>query len=130
MVYYINTMFNFKFICIFFHHWSSFTVVATTRLHFPTSLALLSPPNCTIYILSQSSHLSLGLPLFLPPLSTLSFLRQPFPSIHSTCPAHFNRLLTSFPLKSLFTPTSSLSSSTMQEVLQTILNSLDEEAAI
>ena len=57
----------------FFHiliqHWFCFTAASTTRLHSPLSLALIlhSPPTQGKSLFTQSSHLSLGLPLLFRP---------------------------------------------------------------
>ena len=53
------------FFPFFFHHWPYFTAFSTTRRHSPPSLALVlhSLPSPAKSLLTQSSHLSLPLPL-------------------------------------------------------------------
>ena len=79
------------------------------------AVVLHSPPNLSLSLLTQSSHHILGLlRLLFPSTFWASALFANFLSpILSTCPAHFSPLLTSFFLKLSFTPTCSLSSSSL-----------------
>ena len=85
------------------------------RLHqlspLPHPSPSFSPPLPNLSF-TQSSHLSLGLPLLLlyATLSASALFVNPSTSILVTCPTHFSRLLTSFLVGLSFTPTSSLSS--------------------
>ena len=74
----------------------------------PLSIAFIfhSPPNHT-----QSSVSVILFSVYPPLLIASALFINSSPSILSTCSAHFNQLLTSFLLKTSFTPTSSLSSS-------------------
>ena len=82
-------------------------------LVFPTLLCLLSsssslPPIAAFitYLLTQSSHLSLGLPRLLLPCSrnSAALFASLSSAILSTCPAHCKLLLTSLSVTFLCTP--------------------------
>ena len=71
-----------------------------------------SSPSFLASLLTQSSHLSLGLHRFLLPSSrnSAAFFRSLSSAILSTCPAHCILLLTNLSVKLLCTPVSSLNS--------------------
>ena len=83
---------------------------------FSTLLCILSsssslPPLLAAFLtcfLTQSSHLSLGLPRFLLPcsLNSTALFGSLSSAILSTCPAHCSLLLTSLSVKLLYTPVS------------------------
>ena len=75
-----------------------------------------SSPAFLTSLLTQSSHLSLGLPHLLLPCSrnSAALFGSLSSAILSTCPAHCNLLLTSLPVKLLCTPVSSLNSTILR----------------
>ena len=94
-----------------------FTASSDSLFHPPLSLVFFfqssSSPVFLTSLLTQSSHLSLGLPRLLLPCSprNSAALFGSLPSaILSTCPAHCSLLLTSLSVKLLCTPVSSLNS--------------------
>ena len=74
-----------------------------------------SSPDFLTYVLTQPSHLSLGLARILLPCSrnTAALIGSVSSAIHSTCPAHCSLLLTSLSVELLCTPVSSLNSSSL-----------------
>ncbi len=88
--------------------------------HPPLSLAFFfqssSSPAYLTSFLTQSSHLSLGLPRLLLPCSrnSAALFGSLSSAILSTCPAHCNLLLTSFSVKLICTPVSSLNSTILR----------------
>ena len=75
-----------------------------------------SSPAFLTSLLTQSSHLSLGLPRLLLPGSrnSASLFGSLSSAILSTCPAHCNLLLTSLSVRLLCTPVSSLNSTILR----------------
>ena len=89
-----------------------FTASSDSLFHPPLSLVFqFSSSPAFTSLLTQSSHLSLGLPRLLLPSSRNSavLFGSLSSAILSTCPAHCNLLLTSLSVKLLCTPVSSLS---------------------
>ena len=74
-----------------------------------------SSPDFLTYVLTQSSHLSLGLARLLLPCSrnSAALFCSLSSAILSTCPAHCSLLLTSLSVELLCTPVSSLNSSSL-----------------
>ena len=91
-----------------------FTASSDSLFHPPLSLVFFfqssSSPVFLTSLLTQSSHLSLGLPHLLLPCShnSAALFGSLSSVILSTCPAHCNLLLTSLSVKLLCTPVSSL----------------------
>ena len=74
------------------------------------SLHLSSSPDLLMSLLTQSSHLSCGLPLFLRPFSTSALFARLLASILTKWPAHLILLLTNLPVRLHCIPTSFLRS--------------------
>ena len=91
-----------------------FTASSDSLFHPPLCLVLFfqssSSPGFLTSLLTQSSHLSLGLPRLLLPCShnSAALFGSLSSAILSTCPAHCSLLLTSLSVKLLCTPVSSL----------------------
>ena len=100
-----------------------FTASSDSLFHPPLYLVFFfqssSSPAFLASLLTQSSHLSLGLPRLLLSCShnSAALFGSLSSAILSTCPAHCNLLLTSLSVKLLCTPVSSLSSSPLPEPL-------------
>ena len=85
----------------------------------PSSVFFFRSPSSHVFftsLLTQSSHLSLGLPRLLLPCSRTSaaLFGSLLSAILYTCPAHCNLLLTSLSVKLLCTPVSSLNSTILR----------------
>ena len=97
-----------------------FTASSDSLFHPPLSLVFFfqssSSPAFLTSLLTQSSHLSLGLPRLLLPCSrnSAALFGSLSSAILSTCPAHCNLLLTSLSVKLLCTPVSSLNSTILR----------------
>ena len=97
-----------------------FTASSDSLFHTPLSLVFFfqssSSPVFLTSLLTQSSHLSLGLPRLLLPCShnSAALFGSMSSAILSTCPAHCNLLLTSLYVKLLCTPVSSLNSTILR----------------
>ena len=97
-----------------------FTASSDSLFHPPLSLVFFfqssSSPALLTSLLTQSSHLSLGLPHLLLPCShnSAALFGSLSSAILSTCPAHCNLLLTSLSVKLLCTPVSSLNSTILR----------------
>ena len=102
-------------ICIWFRCWAlAFAFAFDSSLAFAFAFKCARPHLSTRLLLTQSSHLSLGIPRFLLPCSrnSAALFVSMSSAILSTCLAHSYRslLLTSHSLKLLYTPVSSLNS--------------------
>ena len=102
-------------VCMYFSLSSSFPFVRGEVLpttFSPPYLIAFSSPALLTSLLTQSSHLSLGLPRLLLPCSrnSAALFGSMSSAILSTCPAHCNLLLTSISVKLLCTPVTSLNS--------------------
>ena len=97
-----------------------FTASSDSIFHPPLSLVFFfqssSSPAFLTSLLTQSSHLSLGLPRLLLPCSrnSAALFGSLSSAILSTCPAHCNLLLTSLSIKLLCTPVSYLNSTILR----------------
>ena len=97
-----------------------FTASSDSLFYPPLSLVFFlqssSSPAFLTSLLTQSSHLTLGLPRLLLPCSRNSavLFGSMSSAILSTCPAHCNLLLTSLSVKLLCTPVSSLNSTILR----------------
>ena len=90
-------------------------IVFSTLLSLVFFFQSSSSPAFLISLLTQSSHLSLGLPRLLLPCSRNSAALGSLSSaILSTCPAHCNLPLISLSVKLLYTPVSSLNSTILR----------------
>ena len=93
-------------------------LVFSTLPHLSPVFFFQSPSSLAFFtsLLTQSSHLSLGLPRLLLPCSrnSASLFGSLSSAILSTCPAHCNLLLASLSVKLLSTPVSSLSSTILR----------------
>ena len=94
-----------------------FTVSSGSLFHPPLSIVFFffqssSSPAFPTSILTESSHLSIGLPRLILPYShnSAALFGSLSSAILSTCPAHCGLLLTSLSVKLLCTPVSSLNS--------------------
>ena len=97
-----------------------FTASSDSVFHPPLYLVFFfqssSSPAFLTSLLTQSSHLSLGLPRLLLPCSrnSAALFGSLSPAILSTCPVHCNLLLTSLSVKLICTPVSSLNSTILR----------------